>query len=86
MPTYTSGELQRKLGEIQDAALTQPVTITRHGRERLVILSAAEYRRLKRQDRRALRAGELADAELAAIAEAEVPSRYADLDSELAGK
>ena len=43
MLTYSSGELQRKLGEVQDKALTQPVLITRHGRERLVVLHAARF-------------------------------------------
>ncbi len=83
MPTFTSGDLQRKLGEIQDVALRQPTFITRHGRERLVILSVDEYRRLKRRDRQVLRAGELSDADLEAIGKAEVPPEYAHLDAEI---
>lgn len=84
MRNFTSAELQRRLGEIQDIALSQPVSITRHGRARLVILSVAEYDRLKRRDRAVLRVGDLSDAELAAIASAEVPAQYAALDAELA--
>lgn len=83
MLTYTAGELQRKLGEIQDKALSQPIAITRHGRERLVMLSAEEYRRLKRRDREVLLVGELSDADLEAIGKAEVPAEYAHLDAEL---
>lgn len=81
--TYSSGELQRKLGEIQDQALRQPVSITRHGRARLVIMAVEEYHRLKQRDRVVLRAGELSDDDLAAIATADVPGEFAHLDAEL---
>jgi prevent-host-death family protein len=83
MLTYSAGELQRKLGEIQDKALRQPVSITRHGRARLVIMAVEEYERLKRRDRVVLRAGELSDADLEAIATADVPAEFAHLDAEL---
>ena len=39
MSVVTSAEFQRKLGLYQDKALAEPVTITRNGRERLVLLS-----------------------------------------------
>ena len=38
-------------GRYQEVALTEPVAITRNGRERVVILSVDEYHRLKRRDR-----------------------------------
>jgi hypothetical protein len=47
-------------------------------------LSADEYERLRRRDRRAFRAEELTDAELALVAQAEVPATHAELDTELA--
>ena len=56
MITVTAAEFQRHFGRYQDEALTQPVAITRNGRERLVMLSADEYRRLKRRGREMLRA------------------------------
>jgi hypothetical protein len=49
----------------------------------LVVLSAEEYGRLLRRDRRVLAAGELTDGEVAEIAKAEVPAEYAHLDEEL---
>jgi PHD/YefM family antitoxin component YafN of YafNO toxin-antitoxin module len=64
-------------------ALSEPVTITKNGHDRLVILSADEYGRLKRRDRRVVRAGELTEEEIALIAKAEVPAEYAHLDEEL---
>lgn len=47
MPVISSVEFQRNLGLYQDRALAEPVTITKNGRERLVLLSVDEYRRLK---------------------------------------
>ena len=83
MITVTAAEFQRHFGRYQDEALTQPVAITRNGRERLVMLSADEYRRLKRRDREVLRAGDLSDADLEAIAKTEMDPRHAHLDKEL---
>lgn len=72
MITVSSAEFQRNFGVYQDKALTEPVTITRNGRERVVMVSADEYRRLKRRAREVLAVGELSDADLEAIARAEV--------------
>jgi prevent-host-death family protein len=83
MITLTAAEFQRHFGRYQDEALTQPVAITRNGRERLVMLSADEYRRLKRRDREVLRAGDLSDADVEAIAKTEMDPRHAHLDEEL---
>jgi prevent-host-death family protein len=85
MITVTASEFQQHFGRYQDEALTQPVAITRNGRERLVVMSVDEYRRLKRRDREVLRAGELSDADLAAIARTEMNPRHARLDKELEG-
>lgn len=47
MSVVSSAEFQRNLGLYQDKALAEPVTITKNGRERLVLLSVSEYHRLK---------------------------------------
>ena len=83
MEIVTSADFQRQVGRYQDRALVEPVLVTRNGRERLVLLSAEEYRRLKQLDRQALHVSELSDDTLAAVATAEVPSEYAYLDDEL---
>jgi prevent-host-death family protein len=83
MITVTADEFQRHVGRYQEDALTQPVAITRNGRERVVMISVDEYRRLKRRDREVLLAGELSDADLEAIAKTEMDPRYAYLDREL---
>jgi len=83
MIRVTAAEFQRHFGRYQDEALTQPVAISRNGRERVVMISVDEYRRLKRRDREVLRVGELSDADLAAIAKSEMDPRHAHLDKEL---
>ncbi len=79
----SSAEFQRQFGTLADKALTEPVTITRNGRDRLVLLSVEEYERLKRRDRRVVRLEDFSEEEMALIATAEVPAEYAHLDEEL---
>jgi len=79
----SSAEFLKNYGSLADKALSEPVTITRNGRDRLVVISAEEYARLKRRDRRVVTVRELTDAEIELIAKAEVPSEYAYLDEEL---
>ncbi len=85
MEFVPSSHFQKKIGHYQDRALVEPVMVTSNGRERVVLLSADEFKRLKRLDRESLPVSALSNAELAAIANAEVPAEYAPLDSELQG-
>ena len=79
----TTADFIKNYGSLADKALLEPITITKHGRDRLVVLSAGEYERLKRRDRIVIRAGELTKEEIVQIAQAEVPAEHADLDEEL---
>jgi len=79
----TSGEFQRRIGQYADLALTRPVTITRNGRDRTVLISAEEYARLKRRDREVLRAEDFTDDDLAAIKASEAPAEASAFDSEI---
>jgi len=79
----SSAEFQKKLESLVDKALTEPVTITRDGRDRLVLMSVEEYDRLKSRYRRVVRLEAFTDEEMALIAEAEVPAEYDHLDAEL---
>ena len=83
MITISSAEFQRHFVRYQDEALTQPVAITRNGRERVIMLSVDEYRRLTRRPREALPVGALSDAELTAIAGTEMASHHRHLDGEV---
>lgn len=79
----TTADFIKNYGTLADRALAEPVTITKNGRDRLVVVSAAEYDRLKRRDRRVVSAEELTDHELSLIAGATAPTGYGHLDSEL---
>ncbi len=79
----TASEFQKAFGAVSDRALRQPVTITKQGRDHLVVLSADEYARLKRRDRRVGQAANLPEEWLDAVREAKVPDEYAHLDAEL---
>jgi len=79
----TTAEFIKGYGTLADKALVEPVTITKNGRDRLVLVSADEYERLRRRDRRAFRAEELSEADVTLITKAEVPAEYAHLDEEL---
>ncbi|MGA1373076.1 MAG: type II toxin-antitoxin system Phd/YefM family antitoxin [Pseudomonadales bacterium] len=83
MITISSAEFQRNFGVYQDKALSEPVAITRNGRERLVVVSADEYRRLKRRAREVLPVEALSDAELDAIGRTEMGAHHQHLDLEL---
>jgi len=78
MATVPASEVQKNFGAFHDQALTQPVRVTRYGRETVVILSAKEFHALKQAQRQSLSVADLTEEELAEIARAEVPpaARY----------
>jgi prevent-host-death family protein len=57
MVTVTAAELQKHFGRFRDLALREPVSVTHHGRDSLVILSADEYVRLKALEKEAANHG-----------------------------
>ncbi len=83
MITVTAAEFQRHFGRYQDEALTQPVAISRNGRERVVMISVDEYRRLKRRSREVIKVEDLSDAEVAQIGQGRMDPRHSHLDAEL---
>lgn len=57
MTHVTATEFQQNVGSYSDAALKEPVIITSHNRDRLVLMGVEEYTRLKKleeQDTEAL--------------------------------
>lgn len=83
MLSVSAVEFQRNFGRYQDEALKQPLSITRNGRERLVVLAAEEYQRLKRRDRVVFKTEALSEAELQAITEGGMDPRHDHLNAEL---
>jgi hypothetical protein len=78
-----AGEFQRHIGRYQDMALTQPVAVTRNGRECTVMISANEYYRLKRGDRQVLVLADFAETDIAALEATRAPEASKDFDHEL---
>lgn len=78
---FSAQDLQRKLGEVQDAALVAPIAITHRGRRRHVMMSIDEFNRLERAaNTRVYGIGEL-PADLAEdLATVEMDSRHDHLD------
>jgi prevent-host-death family protein len=83
MVRITSVELQRRIGRIQDVALVEPVTITNNGRDRLVMMSIEEYRRLKRRDRRVMTLDDFTEEDIAALENVKAPPEAAAFNHEL---
>ena len=50
MKRVTSTEFQQAVGSYSDTAMREPVVITSHDRDRLVLMSVEEYQRLKEME------------------------------------
>lgn len=78
-----AAEFQRNIGRYQDLALKEPVSVTRNGRERTVMISIEEYQRLKRRDRRVLSLEDFTDADIAALEATRAPESAKAFDDEM---
>ena len=83
MLKVSAADFQRNIGRYQDVALTQPVAVTRNGRERTVLISVEEYQRLKRRDRQVLGLDDFTEADVAALEATHAPDAAKDFDHEL---
>jgi len=89
MRYVASHDVAKAFGRYQDEALSaHPVTVTRYGRPSVVILSFAEYERLRsggpsRPRREVMRAAEIPDDLLHAIETAEAPEEAGAFNHEV---
>ena len=85
MPTtrVTASQFEQAFGALSDKARREPVVITEHGEDSLVVMAAEEWERLKRRDRRVGLTAELPEEWAEAVRRAEVPAEFAHLDAEL---
>jgi prevent-host-death family protein len=82
MKTVSSTDLKQSLGDVLAVAAREPVTITRHGSPRYVLLSVEAYEQRKMQDsRKAYRVEETPD-ELAEMLISALDRQIADIDGE----
>ncbi len=83
MIKVSAAEFQRNIGRYQDAALVQPVAVTRNGRERTVMISVEEYYRLKRRDRQVLGLDDFSDDDIAGLEATRAPESSKAFDHEI---
>ena len=70
--TVTAAEVSKNFGAYQDAAVREPVVITKNGRPRTVLMAYEDFVRLSKRDRRVQRTAELNEAEIAEVEAAEM--------------
>ncbi len=79
----TASEFQQAFGALSDKARREPIVITKHGLDSLVVMAVEEWARLKRRDRKAGLTTDLPDEWIEAVREAKVSDEFAGLDAEL---
>lgn len=81
--SVSSVEASKAFGRISRQALVAPLTITHHGRDSLVLMSAAEYERLKSYNRQVYTLDDVPDEIVNAVRTARAPVEAAAFDHEV---
>ncbi|MHC2543386.1 prevent-host-death family protein [Sinorhizobium meliloti] len=81
--TVTAAAVSKNFGAYQDAAVREPVIITKNGRPRTVLIAYEDYLRLSRRDRRVEGTAELSDDDIAAVEKSEMEPGLDHLNAEL---
>lgn len=81
--TVSAASVSKNFGAFQDAAVREPVIITKNGRPRTVLIAYEDYLRMTRRDRLVERTADLSDAELAAVEGAVMGGGMDELNAEL---
>ena len=81
-----ASQLAKNFGEWRDRALSEPVVITQHGRENVVMVSAESYQRLIDNYREITDVVALEEAVAHSITDSQIPPEYRwDIDDEATG-
>ena len=81
--TVTAAAISKNFGAYQDAAVRDPVIITKNGRPRTVLLAYEDYLRLMRRERRVELTSGLTEDDLATVEAASMEAGLEHLDREL---
>ncbi|MER8824024.1 type II toxin-antitoxin system Phd/YefM family antitoxin [Mesorhizobium sp. M0991] len=81
--TVTAAAVSKNFGAYQDAAVRDPVIITKNGRPRTVLLAYEDFVRLSKRDRRVDLTAELSADEIAAVEAVEMEPGLDHLNGEL---
>lgn len=79
----STAEFIKNYGTLADKALTEPLTITKNGRDRFVLVEAGEFERLKRRDRKVVRLEDFTDEDMDLIEKSLENYGDSHLDAEL---
>jgi prevent-host-death family protein len=82
----TAAQVSKNFGAYQDAAVREPVIITKNGRPRTVLLAYEDFVRLSKRDRRVQRTSELSEAEIAVVEASQMEPGHELFNAELATK
>ncbi|RUX25366.1 type II toxin-antitoxin system Phd/YefM family antitoxin [Mesorhizobium sp. M7A.F.Ca.US.011.01.1.1] len=83
--TVTAAAVSKNFGAYQDAAVRDPVIITKNGRPRTVLLAYEDFVRLSKRDRRVEPTAELSADEIASVEASEMEPGFDHLNDELSG-
>ena len=83
MKRISAREFQNRAGEWQDVAKREPITITKHGRDSLVLMAVEEYERLSSRRREVYACEQVPDDVLDMIVSAQPSAEAADHDREV---
>jgi prevent-host-death family protein len=81
----STAELIKNFGTVADKALQEPVTVTKNGRDRFVLVEAEEFLRMKRRDRRVVKIEDWTDEDFALMEKQIADHADPELDKELEG-
>lgn len=81
--TVTAAEVSKNFGAYQDAAVRDPVIITKNGRPRTVLMAYEDFVRLSKRDRRVQLTNELSAAEISEVERSAMAPGHEHLDDEI---
>src|SRR5262245_56960339 len=81
--TVTAATVSKNFGAFQDAAVREPVIITKNGRPRTVLIAYEDFVRLSRRARSVQLTSDLKDDEIAAVEASQMEAGLEYLDDEL---
>ncbi|MDN5848333.1 MAG: type II toxin-antitoxin system Phd/YefM family antitoxin [Nitrococcus sp.] len=82
MTKVTSGEFTREFGRYRVLAHREPIIITNHGRDDVVLLAAEDYARLRRYEQKAFHVSQLPREFVDELGTVEIPKAASKFDRE----
>lgn len=81
MVKASAADVAKNFGHYREVALTEPVVVQRYSRDSVVILSAREYERLSKLDRRVVAIEELSRPDMDKLARSRMDEEHKHLDA-----